>query len=290
MAIFRYPYDIIDDKTDYLKLEVIEYKPGGQFTGDLASGSTGQTSSSLSGASAKHTIILPIPGSISDSNSVGWGEDRLNDAAAYGISKMRAAMESSSPEEALNVFTSSVNDAAKSVGGARGSNFIDYLKNAALSSAANSLGANTSVNGLLARSSGQIINQNLELLFSSVTLRTFNFAFNFTPREKKEAEDVKNIIRTLKIASAPKNEPDKLGFLNSPDVFRLTYMKGGSPHEYLNSFKICAMVNMSVNYTASGTYATYDDGFPVHSQMSLSFKELNPIYRKDQEESKGMGY
>ena len=51
----------------------------------------------------------------------------------------------------------------------------------------------------------------------------------------------------------------------------------------LNRFKTCALTNMSVNYTGSGTYATYDDGTPVHMKLDLSFKELNPIYREDHE-------
>lgn len=290
MSILRYPYDIIDKSTDYFKLEVIEYKAGGQFSGDLATGTTGQTSTSLSGAAAKTTIILPIPQSISDNNSAGWGEDRINDIAAYGVGKIVKAMSSESPEAALAEVGNIMNEVRDTSSGARGSAFINYLKNMAVAGAANQLGANVSAQGLLARSSGQIINQNLELLFQSVALRSFNFSFGFTPRDKTEAEQVKEIIRTLKIASAPKKDPQLLGFLNSPDVFRISYMKGGSFHPYLNQFKICALKNMSVNYTASGTYATYDDGFPIHSQLSLSFTELNPVYQDEQESSSGMGY
>ena len=37
---------------------------------------------------------------------------------------------------------------------------------------------------------------------------------------------------------------------------------------------------MSVNYTNAGTYASYEDGTPVNIRMSLTFKELNPIYQK----------
>ena len=38
---------------------------------------------------------------------------------------------------------------------------------------------------------------------------------------------------------------------------------------------------MTVNYTNSGTYASYSDGTPVSIQMNLTFKELNPIYFED---------
>ena len=50
---------------------------------------------------------------------------------------------------------------------------------------------------------------------------------------------------------------------------------------------------MSVNYTNAGTYTSYEDGTPVNIRMSLTFKELNPIYHEDYQESAagpGVGY
>ena len=58
-------------------------------------------------------------------------------------------------------------------------------------------------------------------------------------------------------------------------------MNGKNPHPFLHQFKICALTTMSVEYTASGTYATYSDATPVHMKMNLSFNELTPIYRED---------
>ena len=40
---------------------------------------------------------------------------------------------------------------------------------------------------------------------------------------------------------------------------------------------------MQVNYTGAGTFASYSDGTPVNIKMSLTFKELNPIYFEDYE-------
>jgi len=56
----------------------------------------------------------------------------------------------------------------------------------------------------------------------------------------------------------------------------------------LNKFKVMALENMAVNYTASGQYATYDNGTPVHMQMQLAFKELNPIYAEDYDDGTGL--
>jgi hypothetical protein len=50
---------------------------------------------------------------------------------------------------------------------------------------------------------------------------------------------------------------------------------------------------MSVDYAASGTYATYPDATPTHMRMGLTFKELTPIYREDYESGigrDGVGY
>ena len=69
--------------------------------------------------------------------------------------------------------------------------------------------------------------------------------------------------------------------MKSPKLFQLQYLTGAHEHPFLNAFKICVCEDISVNYTASGTYATYSDGTPVHIRMQLTFKEINPIYAED---------
>jgi len=124
------------------------------------------------------------------------------------------------------------------------------------------------------------------LLFQGVNLRSFPFSITFSPRGPEESKVVKDIIRSLKMSMAPKaGEFDGSGaqgiFLKSPDVFQLRYMKDDVDHPFLNSFKLCALTGMSVNYTNAGTYTTYEDGTPVNIRMNLTFKELNPIYHED---------
>ena len=96
---------------------------------------------------------------------------------------------------------------------------------------------------------------------------------------------IKDIILFFKKESATQKGSTSEGaaglFLKSPSVFKLQYMSGGKSHPFLHQFKMCALNAMSVNYTGSGTYATYSDATPVHMQMALSFQELTPIYRED---------
>ena len=89
--------------------------------------------------------------------------------------------------------------------GLMGKEGIELLTTKVGSDAANALtGANISMDNLLARQSGVIINPNKELLFNSVSLREFGFSFVFTARSQTEADSIKKIIRAFKKYSAPK--------------------------------------------------------------------------------------
>ena len=80
-------------------------------------------------------------------------------------------------------------------------------------------------------------------------------------------------------------------FIKSPDVFLLEYKKGSQKHPFLNSFKVCALTSMAVNYTGAGTWTTYSDSTPIKITVDLSFKELEPIYYEDYTNEKtGVGY
>ena len=73
-------------------------------------------------------------------------------------------------------------------------------------------------------------------------------------------------------------------FLKSPNTFQLTYMHRGEKgeiHTGLNRFKETALTTMTVDYTPNQNYATYYDGTPVAYQVTMTFKELVPIYNED---------
>ena len=118
-------------------------------------------------------------------------------------------------------------------------------------------------------------------------LRTFPFIFDFAPRNEIEAGVVRDIIRVIKRSASPSRQGDNALFMKSPKLFQLQYLTGAAEHPFLNAFKICVCEDISVNYTASGTYATYSDGTPVHIRMQLTFKEINPIYAEDYDAGPG---
>jgi len=283
---FRYPMKRIDNTSDYLEIKIFDYIAGGINFGpplEMPSMQQRQQQNKAGKSSPTHYIILPIPQNVSDSNSVTWGEDTLDPMSAAGVGIFGEGVKSPTEaaqkviEAAASYSTQLANNQALKT------SFISKLAGTAV----NNLGGNVSTSGLIARTTGMVMNSNLELLFQGVNLRGFQFTFDLAPRSRKEAEEVKGIIRTLKSTMSARNGGAGTGnnrsgfFIESPSVYQLTYKMGPKKHPFLNTFKPCALTDMSVNYTASGTYATYEDGSPVHLQMTLAFKEIDPVYYED---------
>ena len=248
----------------------------------------------------KYIIELPIPQELTDSNSVTWGEDRINalEMAALEVAQGVMATEGVGENAAqlANAAVTALNTGISIPG--LDSDTQGAVRAAISGAAVGALGSNVSAKSVIARSTGQIMNNNLELLFQGVNLRSFPFTITFSPRDDRESRMVKDIIRRLKQSMAPKVGDMAAGaaggiFLKSPDVFQLKYLKDGHDHPFLNSFKLAALTGMTVNYTNAGTYASYEDGTPVNLRMSLTFKELNPIYAEDYMQTgagPGVGY
>ena len=242
----------------------------------------------------KYYVELPIPQEVSDSTTVTWGEDQMNIFQLAGITAA-----SQFQADAGGTFQQALDFIQKGIkfdGFDEGTQ--NAIRNAISGKAINQLGGNVSMSGIISRTTGQVLNSNLELLFGGVNLRSFPFSVTFTPRYYEEMIEVKRIIRQLKSSMNAKGKTMSGGsasgaFLSSPDVFSLRYLHNGQDHPFLNQFKMCALTGMSVNYTNAGTYASYEDGTPVSIRLNMTFKELNPIYSEDYDgmsESDGVGF
>jgi hypothetical protein len=285
-STYRYPIDGSDDQ-DWLKITIRKYKRKGS-AGSI-SGQAGTLLGGVGQGEAIASIYFAVPNDINTTNNANWGDSDLNSLAAIALGGAKEAIQGSG-------FTDAIEAALKSIGFSREA--IGNLKNAReLSSSFFSAqflsaltGSNIDINSLLARAGGKVINPNKELLFQGPTLREFTFAFPIIPSSASEAAEVKNIIRLLKIHSAPKRESQGDFFLSSPDIFELGYLHKGSTHPFLNKFKYCALKSVNVNYTGSSVYSTYDDGTPTHMILGLTFGEVEPIFAEDFKGDTSVGY
>lgn len=291
---------------DYLTIDMIRYIPNSNLglgtvgaegglsldadtTSELGLPRFGDRLGKLEDDTKKEASIakftLPIPSNLIDANPVEWSADALNPLQAYGAGAIGRILNSGN-------FGTAVGGEIKRAGNALKGN-ADAAKTVLNNEIIKQiLGVNT-----LTRSTGAIVNQNTELLFKGVGLRSFSFTFKMTPRSASEATIVRKIIRRLKQGMSVKRSSSGL-FLASPNVFKLQFWyvpprqkEDGSfdeelsgtpqPHPYLPKLKVCALQNMSVNYMPDGSYMTYGDGSMIGYEMTLTFAEIDPIFDED---------
>jgi len=279
---YRYPYKKLLDNDDYLKISIMDYKPPG-----FASGFVQPTADTQYGNSkTKVIILLPIPQSVSSSNSTSWNGDTMGPLEVAALGAAGTIIEGGGLSGLKEV-------AGQAAAALTGSSLAQKAGQAVLAQKAVSglFGNESGGAGVLGRTTGAVFNQNIELLFQGVSLREpFSLGYDLTPRNKKESDEIKNIIRVFKKQMSGRKGGQGAGqgiFIKSPSVFRLEYKSGKINHPYLNRFKICALTSMSVDFTGSGTYATYSDGTPVHLKLGLGFQELTPIYAEDYDTEEG---
>ena len=309
-GVLRYPLEALTEQTDYLQIDIEKYEPIGSnyasAPGDSNRYVKGNIFSNRAGRRGVNklstkplinagTILLPIPANLADTNNVQYDSSTLNGLAAAGVQAAEGIM-TTDFTQGFNQGLKQINQVRKDVaanikGGVTEAAATNTITKALAAEAVNIFGANVTVNQLLARGNGEILNPNMELLFGGPTLRNFRFQFKFTPRNIKESEQVKLIIRAFKRNMAPQAQGGNLGsgnwFLKTPNVFKLRYRSGRRDHPFLNRFKQCFLSDMQTTYTGDGVYMTYDDATPVSIILDLSFKEIQPIYDIDYDERPG---
>tara|TARA_B100001769_G_C22038317_1_gene557997 strand:- start:35 stop:1183 length:1149 start_codon:yes stop_codon:yes gene_type:complete len=309
-GVLRYPLEALTEHTDYLQIDIEKYaslgnyisEPGsnqryvrGNYFGSDRAGRRSSSRLSKKPLVNAGTILLPIPTNIQDSNNVQYDTSVLNGLAATGVKAAEDVMniqfgQGQNPFEQLS---NAVGEAKTSITKGTGTNAAatNAITKFLASKAIGIFGGNVTASQLLARGNGEILNPNMELLFGGPTIRNFRFQFKFTPRNEKEAEQVKLIIRAFKRNMAPQAQGGTLNsgnfFLKTPNVFSLRYRTGRKNHPFLNRFKQCFLSDMQTTYTGESVYSTYDDGTPVSMILDLSFKELQPIYDIDYDSKPG---
>jgi len=275
----RYPYDTINDTQDFIQFSIFTYKRNKNTKDGTGNATLVTRDESNLKADPLGSIILPIPAQLTDSNSATWKSGNMNFAQEAGLQAAQQGMSGNMKGvgETVNQIVSDFKA-------------TPILKQYFATQALNSLGGNMSMESVMARSTGQVINPNMELLFSGPNLRQFSFQFKFTPRFEKEAHTVRTIMKAFKRNMAPKGAGGNM--LKTPNIFEIRYI--GEAKHYLNRIKMCALQNVGINFTGDGTFATYKDGSPISSTMTLQFQELTPIYNEDYEDyitgTDGVGY
>jgi hypothetical protein len=152
---------------------------------------------------------------------------------------------------------------------------------------------------------GTGINPKVEVLFRNVELRKFQYVFLFSPMSEKESLNMYKIIKMLRCHSAPElngGESDPQDSYIGSFGAQYNYLTSGlvwkTPSEFIIKFwrkngnryvendtipKIgrCVMEHIDVNYTPQGEFSTFSNGHPVSAMLTMVFRELRIIDRKN---------
>ena len=288
-----YPAELPLNVSDLIQFQIVEYKTLSQsssssgVTPDAAILTSTDGNNTISGglftggrrradatkADVKGTINLAIQPPVSDNNGVNWTDT--------GVNLVQLGLASLSLGFIENGFGGANSNAQKILDTASGEG--NTIKKSLQTFFA---GKAAQTNNLLSRLTGSVLNPNLETLFEGPRTRSFNYQFQFTPRDEEEAVMVRKIIRAFKEAMAVKRTSG-LSFLLAPYVFNIRYLyKGGDDHPYIGRVKgPCALKDMQTDYTPEGSYMTYEGGenggSMVKYTVTMVFQELDPVYADD---------
>ena len=264
-----YPLDLGVTGQDVLKFTMVKYVPSDI---NMKSGFGINTDERNSGErEILGTVILPIPGGISDNNQVSWGSQSMNNievaAAQFALNTISAG------REGAELATKNI---VAAVGGS--DNDLKTAIGVAIAGQAAGVGGQ-----LLTRTTGAVFNPNMELLFSGPSLRQFSFKFTFTARQSEESKEIVKILRFFKQGSAVQRTESNL-FLKSPHTFKIQYLyrgPAGGENPFMGKIKECACTGVNVNYTPQNNYSTFSDGAMTSYEMSLNFSELEPVFNDE---------
>ena len=156
-----------------------------------------------------------------------------------------------------------------------------YITEAAAAAAAGLLGGDANLTKLgIFGATGRVVNPQLEMIYTSPTLRRFVFDFRMVPRNPTEAADIKTIIYLLKLYSAPTIPDNSTGrYFIPPAQFEIEFYDGeNNLNTNLFRTKKCVLSSVNIDYAPNG-FATFYDGTPVETRMQLTFQETAIIDR-----------
>lgn len=167
------------------------------------------------------------------------------------------------------------------------SDIKDYLMaNAGQGAARTAAGVVQALTPLNAKDAVEIItstteNPYMEVMFEGVQNRTFSFTFKFIPRNEKEQETVKNIVREFVFHRAPEFKSDQNNaYMLFPSEFDIEFIHRDKQNPWLFKISTCALTNVQVNYSPDGQYASHVDGSPFSTELTLSFTELEILTKE----------
>lgn len=229
----------------------------------------------------KEAIALHMPNNL----NIRYQANYSTDDAALFLGTMKMGMAGvdfakgavSSVVDAVTKDTTSAMDAAKDIV-AKGKTQFSNASGAMAATALEMMPGGKTISNI----AGIAANPMTQSVFSGVEPRTFEFDYVFYPKDDIELDQIHRIIKTFKGNMLPEYKDANEFLFVYPSEFDIVYYMGGLENEYLHKHTSCVLTNVTINYTPDSVYTYFNtNGAPTRIQMSLAFRELDIVTKKD---------
>jgi len=158
--------------------------------------------------------------------------------------------------------------------------------------AGNLTGSDDTAKVALAGAFGSVVNPMLEMIYSSPNFRSFQFDFNFYPRDEREALEVQKILKMFMFHQAPEVLKGSPGFLVPPSEFDIKFYYAGKENPNIPVIAPnCILTTIDINYAPQGA-SFYEvpgeispslggTGMPFAVNLVLQFQETVFLTKDD---------
>ncbi len=210
---------------------------------------TNEVGGFFEGSELRCLITLPLPGSLTDSQSHNWSQENLTELIGGGIADVSKSFDTKSKG-----ITNVVSKFSKV--------FEGVSKYSGLASQ-------------LTGSRKPTVNPGFFQNYTASSLRSFSFSFNFVPESKNEAINIVNIVKAFKQYSSPSEYAEKDCMLLSP--YRWYINVSNNTVNEMISLKECVCTSVQVTY-GNDKFDCFDDGMPKKITLQLQFTECSLQY------------
>ena len=153
--------------------------------------------------------------------------------------------------------------------------------------------AASGVGQAVSRATGQIMNPHKAVVYQGPGgFRTFSYTFQLVPKSADEAKEIFNIVKFFKKRMHPGTGAGGINEVSSvtltyPDEFEIQYyvnnklVDGSDFTKPLFKIHKCFMSEFATDYTTSSLVSFLDDGQPLTTTISMSFKETQLLTKAD---------
>lgn len=143
---------------------------------------------------------------------------------------------------------------------------------------------------LTAITQGKIVNPFSYQIFNGVQHRQFQYDFKLVPRNAGDSKTIKAICDMFLYWMLPaKSQTEDFHFFDIPCQWKIEYQRLGNDIEFLQAPSSCFLSNVTTKYNGDGNNHTHRDGAPLSVDLSLTFLEIEPLYRAKAAEIENLG-